>query len=132
MVATNLSGRLVLDNGTLNRGLPRHCHAICTNAFKRVPLEEAEEYKPAPGTYNFLARKVGKRKKKIGKIWLVSENPVNIVGARAAGMQAVWVNREANGFGWANRLVKGEKKRPTAVVRDLTKIVRIIRGYIRT
>ena len=83
MVATNLSGRLVLDSDTLDRGLPRHCHAICTNAFRRVPLEEAEDYKPAPGAYNFLARKVGK---KMGKVWLVSENPVNIINTRAAGI----------------------------------------------
>lgn len=58
----------------------------------------------------------------------MSDNPVDIVGARAAGMQAVWVDRGASGFGWADRLVEGEEGRPTAVVRDLTEIVRVIRG----
>ncbi len=103
-------------------------NSLHAHPFKHiVTVEEAEEYKPAPGVYNFLARKV-----EMGEVWLVSENPVDVVGARAAGMQAVWVDRGASGFGWADQLVEGEEGRPTAVVRDLTEIVRVIRGHIKT
>ena len=105
-------------------------NSLHAHPFKHiVTVEEAEEYKPAPGVYNFLARKVGKRKGEMGEVWLV---PVVVVGARAAGMQAVWVDRGASGFGWADQLVEGEEGRLTAVVRDLTEIVRVIRRHIKT
>ena len=124
---------VIFSNGTdamVSTSLLNSLHAYF---FKHiVTVEEAEEYKPAPGAYNFLARKVGKKKKEIGEVWLVSENPVDVVGARAAGMQAVWVNRGTSGFDWADRLVKEKEERLTAVVRDLTEIVRVIRGHIKT
>jgi 2-haloacid dehalogenase len=42
---------------------------------------------------------VGKKKEEMGEIWLASENPADVVGARAVGMQAVWVDRGESGFG---------------------------------
>ena len=30
----------------------------------------------------------------MGEIWLVTSNPFDVVGARAAGMKAAWVDRE--------------------------------------
>jgi 2-haloacid dehalogenase len=61
-----------------------------------VTVEETRRYKPAPEVYEMLARKVRKAEK-VGKMWLVSENPVDVIGARAVGMQVVWVDRGGNG-----------------------------------
>jgi len=60
----------------------------------------------------------------------VSENPVDVVGARAVGMQAVWVDRGGSGwFGWADRLLEGEEGRPTAVVRGLPEIADVVKRH---
>ena len=105
----------------------------CAHYFKRiVTVGEIKRYKPAPEVYEMLAQKVGKEKEEVRKIWLVSENPVDVVGARAVGMQAVWVDRAESSFGWADRLVEGEEGRPTAVVRGLSEIAEIVKRYKHT
>jgi hypothetical protein len=56
-----------------------------------------------------LVRKVGKEED-IWKIWLVSADPVDVVGVGAIGMQAVLVD-QGSGFGWADRSVQGKQDR---------------------
>jgi hypothetical protein len=56
-----------------------------------------------------LVRKVGKEED-IWKIWLVSADPVDVVGVRAMGMQAVLVD-QGSGFRWADRSVQGKQDR---------------------
>ena len=60
----------------------------------------------------------------------MSGNPFDVVGARAAGMQAVWVDRR--GAGWTDGLVGGEKGRPTAVVNGLGELVGAIKKHTRS
>ncbi|KZF24580.1 hypothetical protein L228DRAFT_245545 [Xylona heveae TC161] len=74
-------------------------------------------YKPAPEVYEELATRVGKdgavaasgagAVSDMAECMLVSVNPFDIVGARAAGMKAVWVNR-GGGPGWVDCLLEEE------------------------
>ena len=89
-----------------------------------VVVEEIKKFKPAPEVYAHLAKKVGKdpsNPKDMASIWLVSGNPFDVVGARAVGMQAAWVDRAGNG--WLDALVPGEKGRPTVIVKSLEEVV---------
>lgn len=96
-----------------------------TSVFKDlVTVDVVRAYKPAPEVYKFLAQKVNK----VGHedtMWLVSGNPFDIVGARAIGMQAAWVDRV--GHGWQDRLGAS----PTAVVRTLEEVADIVEQHAK-
>lgn len=89
-----------------------------------VVIEEIKKFKPAPEVYYHLARKVGKSEKDMGSMWLISGNPFDIVGAKAVGMKACWVDRAGNG--WQDGLVEGEKGRPTAIVKSLEEVLGVV------
>ncbi|KAI9829602.1 MAG: hypothetical protein M1819_006107 [Sarea resinae] len=98
-----------------------------SKAFQQiVVVEEVSRYKPAPEVYEMLAKKVGKRRQ-MGDIWLVSGNPFDVVGARAVGMQAAWVDRAGNG--WTDGLVEGGEGRPTVVVRGLGEVLEAVQKH---
>ena len=122
---------VVFSNGT---------HSMVSTSVKKSPdlaphssvfkdlivVEEVKKYKPHPDVYAHLASKVGKEGK-MGDMWLVSGNPFDVVGARLMGMQAAWVDRQGNG--WVDRLVEGERGRPTAVCKDLGEVVEAIKKH---
>lgn len=89
-----------------------------------VVVEETECFKPHPKVYEHLAKKVGKEGR-MGELWLVSGNPFDVVGAVACGMKAAWVDR--GGGGWVDKLVAGEKGRPTVVCGSLEEVVEAVR-----
>lgn len=90
-----------------------------------VVVEEVKRFKPDPDVYFHLARKVGKDPKTdMGEMWLISGNPFDIVGARAVGMKACWVDRAGNG--WQDGMVEGEKGRPTAIVKSLEEVIKVV------
>ncbi|KIX06804.1 haloacid dehalogenase, type II [Rhinocladiella mackenziei CBS 650.93] len=84
-----------------------------------VTVDFVRAYKPAPEVYRFLAQKVDKAGQEDG-MWLVSSNPFDVVGARAVGMQAAWVDRAGNG--WQDRLAGG----PTVTVRSLEEVADVV------
>lgn len=89
-----------------------------------VSVEEVKVYKPDPRAYHHLAGRVGRGD--LESIWLVSSNPFDIVGARAAGLRAAWVDR--SGLGWIDGLgdlVGG--KGPTVIVKGVDEAVREIK-----
>lgn len=90
-------------------------------------VEEVRKFKPAPEVYEHLARVVGKSREEMGSMWLVSGNPFDVVGARAVGMQAAWVDRA--GKGWQDQLVEGKAGKPTVVVRGLDEVVEAVRRH---
>lgn len=94
-----------------------------------VSVDKVECFKPDPRVYYHLAERLGRgrTREEMGRMWLVSGNPFDVVGARAVGMQAVWVDRD--GAGWTDGLVVGETGRPTAVVRGLGEVVEVVKGY---
>ncbi|KAL8723810.1 MAG: hypothetical protein Q9181_007177, partial [Wetmoreana brouardii] len=86
-----------------------------------ITIEQVKRFKPHPDVYHHLARKVGKSKDQMGEMWLVSGNPFDIVGAKAVGMKACWVDRA--GSGWTDALIEGEAGVPDLVVKGLGEVV---------
>ncbi|KAF2157376.1 haloacid dehalogenase [Myriangium duriaei CBS 260.36] len=89
-----------------------------------VTVEKVKRYKPHPDVYDHLARQVGKDLSKAqdkASLWLVSGNPFDIVGARAMGMKAAWVDR--SGAGWQDALMPGDGGQPTVIVSSLEQVV---------
>ena len=94
-----------------------------------VVVEEIRCFKPDPEVYYHLAKKVGKDPKSredLGSMWLISGNPFDVVGARAVGMKALWVDRAGNG--WQDHLGEGEVGRPTKIVRSLEEVVEAVQS----
>lgn len=92
------------------------------NLFKGlITVEELGVFKPNKRTYDHLLKAVRKEGSP-EHVWLVSGNPFDIVGARAAGLQAAWIDRV--GKGWVDCLgdVIGDIK-PTVVVSGVDKAI---------
>ena len=90
-----------------------------------ITVEEVQCFKPHPKVYHHLAAKVGKSRDTMNEIWLVSGNPFDIVGARAVGMKACWVDRTGNG--WTDELVQGASGQPTVAVNGLDGVLDAVR-----
>ena len=89
-----------------------------------ITVDFVRSFEPAPEVYKYLAQCV----EKVGKedeMWLVSGNPFDVVGARAVGMQAAWVDRA--GKGWQDKL-GGE---PTVVVRSLEEVADAVANHAK-
>lgn len=57
--------------------------------FKGVfSVESVKEYKPSPRVYKYFLDSVGAK-----EAYLVSSNPFDVIGAKNAGMKAIFVNR---------------------------------------
>lgn len=72
---------------------------------KLISVDAVRRYKPAPETYEYLQREAagdGADARAQVAVWLVSSNPFDVVGARAAGLRSVWVDR--SGSGWIDQL----------------------------
>lgn len=92
-----------------------------------VTVDDVRKFKPAMETYLHLAEKVGKDqlvKEQMGDIWLVSGNPFDIVGGRAVGMNAIYVDRE--GKGWRDNMMPGTWNGPSEIVRSLGEVVDVV------
>lgn len=103
------------------------------SVFKEiVTVEDVECFKPDPRVYYHLAEKMekGTSRQAMSEMWLVSGNPFDVVGARAVGMRAAWVDR--GGAGWTDGLVPGEMGKPTVVVRGLEEAVEVVRKHSRS
>jgi len=55
-----------------------------------VSVDEVRAYKPAPVVYRHLAARTGTP---MSETWLVSSNPFDVIGAKAAGLRAAWIRR---------------------------------------
>ncbi|KAJ5487784.1 hypothetical protein N7530_002084 [Penicillium desertorum] len=90
-----------------------------------VTVDEVQQYKPSKASYEHLAKQTGQDLSHMSNLWLISGNPFDIVGARATGMQAIWVDRV--GAGWKDAVAPDLQ--PTAIVRDLEHIVNEIHRH---
>lgn len=77
-----------------------------------VSVDEVKTYKPSPRVYRHAAVRLGRP---IREVRLVSSNPFDIVGAEAAGMRAVWVDR-------SDGLFDPLGSRPETAVETLTEL----------
>lgn len=80
-----------------------------------LSVETVGSYKPDPAVYRFLLDRGGAG---ADQTWLVSGNPWDVIGARAAGLRAAWIRRDPNtAFDpWGER--------PDLVVADLAELAR--------
>jgi 2-haloacid dehalogenase len=71
-------------------------HAVLTHAgllpllADVVSVDEVRTYKPSPAVYRHLAARTGTP---MSETWLVSSNPFDVIGAKAAGLRAAWIRR---------------------------------------
>lgn len=118
--------RDMMKLGTLNE----HEQYQGFEVFREIVCVDATRYfKPHPDTYHHLAECMGREKSREGmsKMWLVSANPFDIVGAINVGMETVWVDRD--GGGWKDQLILGKAGTPSVVVNGLEEVVQAIRKY---
>lgn len=101
---------------------------------KLISVESTRRYKPAPEVYAHLQTEAVGAGVEFGKaraaVWLVSANAFDVIGARAAGVRAAWVDRK--GTGWVDQLgvavTEGTKDKkleltPTLVVKGVDEAV---------
>ncbi len=86
-----------------------------------VTVHSLNAFKPATKVYDHLLHAVGKIDRP-SEVWLITSNPFDVVGARAVGLNAAWIDRI--GKGWADRLGKviGDIQ-PTVVVSGVDEAV---------
>jgi len=126
------NGTNAMVSSSVNQSPSLSCHA---SVFKGlVTVQEIEIYKPDPRVYQYLAKRVGKTtsKEDMGSIWLVTGNPFDVVGARAAGLQAAWVDRAGGHHGkggWTDKLGELAAGGPTVIVRGVEEAVDAIRKW---
>jgi 2-haloacid dehalogenase len=75
---TERSARMVLQNA----GLSEYLEAI-------LSAERIATFKPDPAVYALLGTLNGKQ-----RAWLVSGNPFDVIGAKAAGLRVAWLRRD--------------------------------------
>ena len=83
---------LAFSNGTESavRGLLDHAGVLAR--FSRiVSVDPLRTFKPDPAVYEFLATQAESPKE---NVWVISSNPFDVIGAKACGLRAVWVQRD--------------------------------------
>ena len=87
-----------------------------------ITVDDVKMFKPAPEVYAHLAKCVDKVGHE-GDMWLISGNPFDVVGARAFGMQAAWVDRAGNG--WQDK----QGGQPTVIVHSLEEVEQLVQAH---
>ena len=57
-----------------------------------ISVDELRTFKPSPAVYAYLTRSVAADAK---SVWLISSNAWDVIGAKSAGLRAVWVQRSS-------------------------------------
>src|SRR5579864_1469364 len=55
-----------------------------------VSVDPIKTFKPSPDVYDYLVSKAGRDRE---DTWLISANPFDIIGAKAASLRAAWIHR---------------------------------------
>ncbi len=82
-----------------SNGVEASIRALLTNAGVLplledvVSVDDLRTFKPDPEVYAYLARRAGRVP---NETWLVSSNAWDVIGAKAAGLRAVWVKRQSD------------------------------------
>lgn len=81
-----------------------------------ISADEVRTFKPDPAIYSYLLQRVGRTGE---NTWLVSSNPFDVIGAKAAGLRAAWVRRNLIVFDpWG--------KEPDAVLSSLDQLAPLL------
>ncbi|OKL59110.1 hypothetical protein UA08_05597 [Talaromyces atroroseus] len=89
-----------------------------------VTVQGIQKYKPAPETYQHLATQTGKS---VDRIWLISANPFDIVGATKCGVNAAWLDRANRG--WEDAAVPA--LRPRVIGTSLAEVIKSILSQLK-
>jgi 2-haloacid dehalogenase len=89
---------------------------------KVVSVDSVQIFKPHKRTYEHLIETVGMEAHP-ARVWLVTSNPFDVVGAVAAGIKSVWVDR---GSGWVDGLGGVLGIKPSLVVKGVDEAIREI------
>jgi 2-haloacid dehalogenase len=120
VVFSNGTKSMVLNSFQKSDDLSSH-----SSLFKDIiTIDDVKIFKPAPEVYEHLARCVDKVGHE-GDMWLISGNPFDVVGARACGMQAAWVDRAGNG--WQDK----QGGQPTAIVQSLEELEQVVQAHFK-
>ncbi len=74
------TARTLLDRA----GVLRHLENV-------ISVDDVKTFKPDPEVYRYLARRLERAPE---ETWLVSSNPFDVIGAKAAGLLAAWIKRK--------------------------------------
>lgn len=88
-----------------------------------ISVDSLKLFKPHSRTYDHLVETVG-QKGQPGRVWLVTSNPFDVVGARSAGLNSVWVDRSGNG--WTDGLGQVVEATPSSIVGGVDEAIREI------
>lgn len=86
-----------------------------------VTVHSLKCFKPDRRVYSHLVERVGKQGE-ANDVWVVSANPFDVVGARAAGLQAAFIDRA--GQGWVDRL--DEQRTPSVIAAGVDEAIKSI------
>ncbi|MBE0487240.1 haloacid dehalogenase type II [Marinobacter sp.] len=78
-----------------------------------VSVDDLKTYKPDPAVYTYARRATGAWD---SPLCLVSSNAWDVIGARAAGLTAIWVKRDAN------KVFEDWGIEPSAVIKSLSEL----------
>jgi 2-haloacid dehalogenase len=80
------------SNGTESavRGLLDHA-GVLARFSKIVSVDAIRTFKPDPAVYEHLVSELNARRE---MVWLISSNPFDVIGAKACGLRAAWVQRD--------------------------------------
>jgi len=82
-----------------------------------ISVDEVHSFKPDPAVYrHFLDRASAQAEKS----WLVSANPFDVIGARAAEMQAIWLQRSSD------LVMDPWEIKPTLTIKSLAELPEVI------
>ncbi|KGO76471.1 hypothetical protein PITC_088850 [Penicillium italicum] len=98
VIFSNGTKTMVSDSVLRSKDLSPHASVF----HDIVTVDEVQQYKPSKASYEHLAKQTGQDPSQMNRLWLISGNPFDIVGARATGMQAIWVDRV--GAGWKDAM----------------------------
>ncbi|KAI1346715.1 haloacid dehalogenase [Xylaria sp. FL0043] len=89
-----------------------------------ITVDSLKCFKPDPRTYAHLVEQSGK-KGHPADVWVVSANPFDVVGAKAAGLKTAFIDRQ--GRGWIDRL--DEMHMPSLIAGSVEQAIRFILKY---
>ena len=81
-----------------------------------VSVDDVRTFKPSPAVYAYLTQRVATDAR---SVWLISSNGWDVIGAKSAGLRAVWVRRNPD------EVLDPWGIEPDAVVTDLTESARL-------
>ncbi len=85
--------RFAFSNGTHKAVTTVLSNCGLINYFQEiVSVDDLKTFKPNPACYAYFMRSSDATTE---QCWLISSNPFDVIGARSAGMRAVWVKRNA-------------------------------------